>query len=216
MGNGNRVEMFIALCALISSMMAIYIAWDQGRVMRAQQHGAVYPVLQVDGYARNNTDTSSVGISIRNSGVGPALIESVALLVDGEPVPGFREYAQGLPAGYELSWSGVTGRALAAGETITPVDISWPIGEFSIEALQKVALDTQRWSLHICYCSVFERCWETFEIGRSRASRVDSCPRDEVDIFEDVGNWDLMRKNTVVEMPAGSDANSTTNPGPTP
>ena len=48
MGNGNKVEFLVAICALIASSMAVYMAWDQGRVMRAQQHGAVFPVLQVD------------------------------------------------------------------------------------------------------------------------------------------------------------------------
>ena len=41
MGTGNKVEMLIAICAVLTSAIAVFIAWDQGRVMRAQQHGAV-------------------------------------------------------------------------------------------------------------------------------------------------------------------------------
>ena len=48
MGTGNKVEMLIAICAVLTSAIAVFIAWDQGRVMRAQQHGAVYPVIQID------------------------------------------------------------------------------------------------------------------------------------------------------------------------
>jgi len=50
MGNGNKAEMLIAICAVLTSVIALFVAWDQGRVMRAQQHGSVYPVLQVDGF----------------------------------------------------------------------------------------------------------------------------------------------------------------------
>lgn len=35
MGTGNKVEMLIAICAVLTSAIAVFIAWDQGRVMRA-------------------------------------------------------------------------------------------------------------------------------------------------------------------------------------
>ena len=82
MGDGNKVEFLVAVCALITSIMADYMAWDQGRVMRAQQHGAVFPVLQVDGFAEDDGRSTSIGINVRNSGVGPALVESVEFFVN--------------------------------------------------------------------------------------------------------------------------------------
>ena len=84
MWQGSRIEFFIAVCALLTSIAAIWLAWDQSRVMRAQQHGAVFPVLQVDGYVRNSPQSTAVGIEIRNSGVGPALIEAVEFFQDDE------------------------------------------------------------------------------------------------------------------------------------
>ncbi|HCX12097.1 MAG TPA: hypothetical protein DHU81_17525, partial [Hyphomonas sp.] len=80
MGTGNKVEMLIAICAVLTSAIAVFIAWDQGRVMRAQQHGAVYPVIQIDGFVSTSVDTASMGIRVSNSGVGPALIEQVRML----------------------------------------------------------------------------------------------------------------------------------------
>ena len=32
MGTGNKVEMLIAICAVLTSAIAVFIAWDQGRV----------------------------------------------------------------------------------------------------------------------------------------------------------------------------------------
>ena len=65
MGDGNKVEFLVAICALITSIMAVYMAWDQGRVMRAQQHGMVYPVLQVEGSSTNTSSYSSIGITVK-------------------------------------------------------------------------------------------------------------------------------------------------------
>ncbi len=86
MGSGNKAEMLIAVCAVITSAIAVFIAWDQGRVMRAQQHGAVYPVVQVEGFVSSDQDFASMGIRLSNSGVGPALIERVSVLKGGEPL----------------------------------------------------------------------------------------------------------------------------------
>ena len=187
MGNGNKVEFLVAICALVASAMAVFMAWDQGRVMRAQQHGAVYPVLQVDGYVSNRADQTAVGINIRNSGVGPALIESVELLVNGEKTNSFSRELTSLPDGFEMSWSAIVGRALAPGETVTPIDMVWPRGILDTEDVNNISIDAQTWALEICYCSVFERCWKTERIGRSRATPVDKCVPQEEDLFEQLG-----------------------------
>lgn len=187
MGNGNKVEFLVAICALIASSMAVYIAWDQGRVMRAQQHGAVYPVLQVDGYVSNRSDVTAVGINITNSGVGPALIESADFFVGDKKIQSFRGEEMSLPRGFQLSWSAIVGRALAPGETVTPIDMIWPVGALSTQDVHSISEDAQAWRLEICYCSVFERCWMTQKIGRSRAEPVETCTPQQDDLFERIG-----------------------------
>ncbi|MEO1322564.1 MAG: hypothetical protein AAFV59_06115 [Pseudomonadota bacterium] len=187
MGNGNKVEFLVAICALIASAMAVFMAWDQGRVMRAQQHGAVFPVLQVDGYVSSRGDTTAVGIEIRNSGVGPALIESAEFFVGDDSTEPFHSEVMSLPDGFELSWTAIVGRALAPGDTVNPIDMVWPEGVLGTEDRQNISEGSQEWRLEICYCSVFDRCWKTQKIGRSRAIPVEACERQETDIFEQFG-----------------------------
>jgi len=192
MGDGNKVEFLVAICALVTSVMAVYMAWDQGRVMRAQQHGMVYPVLQVDGFVSSVNETVVVGLNITNSGVGPALIESTRLLMDGREANGFIEFAQNsAPEGYDLRWAAITGRALPPGETVTPVEFIWPQNVFSEDLMRQITLDAQNVNLEICYCSVFGKCWYTREIGRSRAEPTKACQPSEVDIFEQLGQYNL-------------------------
>ena len=62
MGTGNKVEMLIAICAVLTSAIAVFIAWDQGRVMRAQQQGATI-ILRLDARA-----SSSIIARISTSG----------------------------------------------------------------------------------------------------------------------------------------------------
>ena len=186
MGNGNKVEMLIAICAVLTSVIALFVAWDQGRVMRAQQHGAVYPVVQLDGFVSTHATRRSLGLRLGNSGVGPALIESVTLLENGQPIDGFEGHRANLPEGYDLSWTGIVGRALAPGESVEPVEISWSADALPEREFYGVADEWDDLALEICYCSVFGRCWTMRGIGTGtdRTRRTKSCERSEHDIFE--------------------------------
>ena len=187
MGDGNKVEMLVAICALVASAMAVFMAWDQGRVMRAQQHGAVYPVLQVDGYVSRTPETLAMGIRVSNSGVGPALIERVDLLFDNERVDGFEAERRRLPANNDVSWSGLTGRALAPGDETEPVRVLWSRDQITPGEFNMTAQRWSRFDLSICYCSVFHRCWQTRGLGTSRADRVKRCEPDNRDVFAELG-----------------------------
>ncbi|RIJ17101.1 hypothetical protein D1227_07035 [Henriciella mobilis] len=188
MGNGNKVEMLLAICAVITSAVAVFIAWDQGRVMRAQQHGAVYPVLQTDGFVSTGEAMVSAGLRVSNSGVGPAIIESVRMLKDGEPLDSLTPYLDRLPAGYQRSWSSLTGRAIAPGAEVIPLRFEWPRDAVTNEELARVATEWGELNLEVCYCSVFKRCWISTSIGMARADRVERCTPSENDIFADVAN----------------------------
>ena len=193
MGDGNKVEFLVAVCALITSIMAVYMAWDQGRVMRAQQHGSVFPVLQVDGFGNYRNGNIEIGLEVSNSGVGPALIESVEFFIENEGVDSISDYVSALPEERDLLWSVITGRALAPGATIRPLYIYWPAEGDQTSFLNKVSNDAENWRLEICYCSVFDRCWKTQEIGQSRAVPVDHCRQNNSDIFEQLGRENLQR-----------------------
>jgi len=187
MGKGNKVEMMIAVCAVISSLAAVFIAWDQGRVMRAQQHGAVFPVLQIDGYTATSPDTQSFGIRLSNSGVGPALIEEVSLLDPVDESTALMATVRALPAGADISWTALTGRAVAPGDKIEPLRINWYGDVITPADFRATAADWAQYELVVCYCSVFGRCWKTRGLGTSRADPVEACPQGEADVFEQLG-----------------------------
>ena len=196
MGDGNKVEFLVAICALITSVVAIWVAWDQSRVMRAQQHGMVYPVLQVDGFGNNRDGIIEIGLNVTNSGVGPALIESVSFHMESDEFDSLSDFISTLPEEREVLWSGISGRAMAPGGSVRPLYVFWPANGDGSNFLGQVAQESEKWKLEICYCSVFNRCWKTLDIGRSRAEPVDRCERSETDIFEQLGIEDLTRQRT--------------------
>lgn len=194
----NRLQLIIAVCALVTSAIAVFVAWDQARVLRAQQHGAVYPVLQVDGFNSSDPNFREIGLRFSNSGVGPALIESIEIERDGQKLADLIEPFARLPGSPELSWNSMSGRAIAPGEVVEALRFSWPRDQITPEELSAAWNDWSSLTVSTCYCSVFQRCWLMPDIGTSRAERVKSCARSDMDLFSDLA---ARRPEKVVEIP---------------
>ena len=43
--SSDHLQAVGTLAAAIAALIALFVAWDQGRVMRAQQHASVMPIL---------------------------------------------------------------------------------------------------------------------------------------------------------------------------
>jgi len=171
-----------AIGAMAVGLAALFVAWDQARVMRAQQHGAVIPVIQIDGFTSRVEDASSMGLRFMNNGVGPAMIESVHIYRDGQLMTNFDPLLTLLPEGHDRSWSSINGRVLAAGAIAEPIKLYWITAEVNDEQRAALFDEWNLWSVNICYCSVFDRCWESNSDDSVRHA-VPHCIRPETDIF---------------------------------
>lgn len=177
-----------AIGAMVVGLAALYVAWDQARVMRAQQHGAVVPALQVDAFTRSDGDRLSIGLRVANNGVGPAMVRNVRVIRDGEPTQEVDAMFSVLPSDQlDRSWVTLTGRVIAPGELVTPISVDWRASEIGTDAIADLFVEWERWDIEICYCSVFDRCWiATVQVQDRRP--VASCPDPDQDVFELYGS----------------------------
>lgn len=176
-----------ALAAILVSVIALYVAWDQSRVMRAQQHGAVIPILQVDWSLSRDSEHVLMQLNVRNNGVGPALVESVILSHEGEAHEDASDFMAALPGGASRAWTSIAGRTIGVDESIRPMELSWPSDESDLERVNRLVGEIQAWSVEICYCSVFGRCWQASARTNERPVPVDQCALNEQDVFESLG-----------------------------
>ena len=183
-----RFETVGSITAIIVGVAALYVSWDQARVMRAQQHASVLPAIQIDGFQTRDGDMASIGLRIRNAGVGPAIISSVSLTRLGQPSEDIAPIIELLPEGFDLSWTTMIVRGVAAGETVEAISFHWPAGALSSEQGAALGAEWTSWDVSVCYCSVFERCWiaETRGVGAG-AHSVRACPAPDYDLFERIG-----------------------------
>ncbi|MET0231331.1 MAG: hypothetical protein ABW186_10410 [Rhodanobacteraceae bacterium] len=84
----RALEMAVALAALVTSVTSIGLSLSQGDDMARLVQAQSWPYLE---YESSNTGDRGpeIDIAVRNSGVGPAKVESFAVLWDGKPVAGW-------------------------------------------------------------------------------------------------------------------------------
>jgi len=197
-----------AIGAMVVGLAALFIAWDQARVMRAQQHGAVVPALQIDAFTRTELQRLSIGLRVANNGVGPAMIRNVRVLRDGETASDVAAMFAALPTDQlDRSWVTLTGRVIAPGELVTPISVDWRAENVGTDAIRDLFVEWERWDIEICYCSVFDRCWIA-TVQESDRRPVNTCPDPGIDVFEVYGSETFMTplpQQHETQQPAGAD-----------
>ena len=171
----DGVAAIIAACVgLLALCVSGYTAWLQREQVRAQ----VWPYLEPA------MSGSKYKVMIANKGVGPAVVRSVHMYVDGKPQHNWKETltALGLKFEHPVPYSTISGVVLSAGDHIDQLVFRDP-KEF--DAFTKVA---SRATLQICYCSTMNECWVRDDRQSDPAlivQAVSACPANDGTEFRD-------------------------------
>ena len=183
----RRSQSIIAICALVTSVVAVFIAWDQSRVMRVQQQSEIWPLLQVSQNTDYRGDAITYEVVIENAGVGPAIIDSYRFSsADGSKMMSVQDFVLGLiPKSFEPqgphTYSKIDGRVVGAGADFQFISASWPKtperqAEFEAKFDDILQSKASFPIMDVCFCSILEDCWVASS-GRdeTRPRPVDSC-----------------------------------------
>jgi len=163
-----------ALVGLLALCVSGYTAWLQRQQVRAQ----VWP------YIETGISTSKHNLTLVNKGVGPALIRSVQIYVDGKPQHDWDAVYAALGLKYDRRppYSTVNSIVISAGERIDQVTFR------TVEDFNLYARQATRVQMRFCYCSTMDECWMRDERVKD-ASRVyqeaKTCPQRSADDFID-------------------------------
>lgn len=166
---------FISLCAMVLSAVQVIIMREEQQIMREEQHMSVWPRLELtlstellDPEVKSFADSTPVKVklSVQNKGVGPALVRKVRTFVDGKPGPDFYDALnQVFP---DKSFKGSFSRI--ADRTLLPGDSLYIAVFYTFAAERQVRQSLNRLGLQICYCSVYEDCWQVTKAQLGRGS----------------------------------------------
>ncbi|KFN49686.1 hypothetical protein [Arenimonas composti] len=161
---GRDWDRITAIAAVLIGLAAVLVSVYTVLLQREQVRAEVWPRLDfyyagVDGEFR-----------VSNKGIGPAIIETVEVSIDGVPVRDWAEVTArlGLSDPGQL-YSSLWGAVLSPGEHLAYLI---PSGQ---EAFAQIRAETQRISMTVCYCSALRDCWLAAPEDDGQVE-VDACP----------------------------------------
>ncbi|EAQ97115.1 hypothetical protein [Congregibacter litoralis] len=172
-------QTLLSLAGVFTGGVALYAALGESEAVRQQTAATVWPYVQLTIRDFVQDDEAAFSLEFSNSGVGPAKMREMQLLIDGEVYRDWRavltafldeEFAQSVRYGR----SDVTGRVLSPGETLTSFQTN---DRVVVEGMQ-AGIYSGRVSLSYCYCSIFDDCWhaEISALGGPEPAPVELCP----------------------------------------
>ncbi|HET7930600.1 MAG TPA: hypothetical protein VFL63_04320 [Rhodanobacteraceae bacterium] len=165
---GIRWDALAAIIASFVGLLALIVAGYTAYIQRQQVSAQVWPYL-----LWASSDTSSDFLWV-NKGVGPAIVKSTLVLIDGKPQRNWKEVMQSLRiAPPDYGQSTFNHNVISAGETL-PWIIFKSHDQFQLfrQAARK------RMDFKVCYCSTLGDCWVNDGTRRDGNTRfpVDTCP----------------------------------------
>lgn len=178
--------MAVSLAALVTSIASITMAFHNGQSMDrlVTANSWPFPILENSNFIAGE---SRIQLAVRNSGSGPAKLETVTMFYEGKAVANWRDLMRAccLAAGKDGSDEQIqkqTGYMLSAtpsayvllpGEQV--LLLSLPRSETNVAAWNGLNAARFKLSFEACYCSVFDDCWTT-NLQTTRPKPVAQCP----------------------------------------
>jgi hypothetical protein len=168
----RQPETFVALAALVVSLSAVIVGIYEAQLQRAHDRAEVWPHLEISTYVTPDR----AELYLENTGLGPAIINSAVVMVDGRPVHNWNDVLQTLNGGSPIRTFGsasVDDHALRAGDKTVMITLAkentpphfW-------DAIARV-------SIQVCYHSAFNDFWMVSDNhlgGTSTWQSVAKCP----------------------------------------
>ena len=167
-------EMLVGFAAILISVCAVAVGAYEAYLQRKHDRAQVWPHLELT----LTSAPTGAALQVINAGIGPAVVRSVNLLVDGRPKSGWPEVFTTLlnhqPARY--STSTIRERVLRAGEQVTLVAL--PTAELPPDLPARLG----RIGIDVCYASVYGEIWTLRSRGLGGStewSEGGQCPHQE-------------------------------------
>lgn len=153
----------LAIVGIFIGSVALYAALGESEAVRKQTEASVWPRVDVVSAYYGIAGEERVEIIARNRGIGPAVVKSVIVAVDGEPQKNWFDVIRALSPGDRPSISNqeIDKAVISPNEDVRLLSLEEKYSSKAQTLAVRDAFIAKRLSVEICYCSVFDSCWET-------------------------------------------------------
>jgi hypothetical protein len=178
----SLAERWTAIAAISISIVSLVLGITHGRAMDRLVKANSWPFLEFDsGNVLEDRERHALTLTIKNSGVGPARLETLQVVLDGRNYGNSRELIKAccshsgstVTSAYDdVLTNPVAPRTIPANQAIE--FFYWPKPQNASAEWDGLDKARQRLTFKACYCSVFDECW-TSNLKGARPEEVDSC-----------------------------------------
>jgi hypothetical protein len=169
------LDVVLGVSAVLISVISLFVAIHQSQVADKMVQADTWPYLDFAADYADDPGHEHISLTVLNSGVGPAKIESIEVTDDGTPLKNGRDLLRRCCTPRPVSYLAATvpDRVLPPKETL--LLFSTKPATLSAEEFAKLDAERAKIQARICYCSVLDKCWMR-DTTQRRAQEVDSCP----------------------------------------
>lgn len=149
-----KLDLWIALAALIVSGLTASAALYQSKVFSDQLSATVWPYLSFNGTA----GPTSFELTLENDGAGPAIIDGAQVFLDGKPEPSFSAVLQRLSKQVGLRLLSYSTGSIGPGQVIRS-GASALVVKLRDREIARLRAAYPRITMNVYYCSLLKRCW---------------------------------------------------------
>jgi hypothetical protein len=172
-----RFDVTVAACALLISAIASAASVYQTHVIAQQFSATVWPYISFT----VTRDATHLSVTMRNDGLGPALIRSAEFTESGKRVPSLDAIVDPMVAAItDKHEKGTMSESISS---IGPGDVVPANQQVSLLAVSGAPIVDEliarrsQIGLSVCYCSLLGRCWmKKFEDPSADPQDVAHCP----------------------------------------
>jgi hypothetical protein len=170
----SHLDLILGATAVFLSMVSVFIAVRHGETMERLVAANSWPNISYSTGNEADGHPKTITLEVRNTGVGPARIDTFEVFYKDQPVGQFIDLLKACcnAASSYASTSLVRNEVLPARDAIDFV--SFDAAKNKPEVWE--ALNKERFHVRVraCYCSVFEECW-VMDSAAPRPNRVAEC-----------------------------------------
>jgi hypothetical protein len=174
-GDRFGLEIVLGVSAVLISVISLFVAIHQSQIADKMVQAETWPYLDFEASNIDDAGRDAVSLSLLNSGVGPAKIESIELTYEGTPIKSGRDLLLRCcltkPAPYISAT--VLDRVLPSKDSL--LLFSSKPGVLQPDELAKLNAARSKIQARVCYCSALDKCWMRDTTHR-RAEEIASCP----------------------------------------
>lgn len=174
-------QTLLSLAGVFTGAVALYAALNESQAVRQQTAASVWPYVQMMTHDTDDGESAHFALFFENVGVGPARMQAVQFILDGEAISDWDTATARLldsPAkvGVDFGRSSISRRVIAPGESIAAFQTS----NRPLALRMQAAVNEGRAGLVYCYCSIFDDCWlnQSWSNANEEGSTqpIEACP----------------------------------------